>query len=136
MKKIAASNPYSFYYFEDSIIDLNIKGHPGLEQFYKNLLIRFKDRVLPKFCNYNSKLPCIVHSDYVIPKKANFKDYLDFTSEGKDVMYLQALVRIDLKLGSIQSLKFIDSLRVCPNKNILKTKIIQYIIYEKFAQIS
>ncbi|CAG9333027.1 unnamed protein product [Blepharisma stoltei] len=135
MKDISTANPYSFYYFEDSIVDLNFKGFPGLEHLYKSIFIRCKDLSLPKFCNEKSKLPYIVHSSYIIPKKENFSTGVRFTSEGKDIMYLQSLVRLDIEIGTKESLRFLESLDKCPNTQILKTRLIRTILNEKWEKI-
>ncbi|CAG9329793.1 unnamed protein product [Blepharisma stoltei] len=138
MNKIAATNPYSFYYFEDSLITLNLKGFPGLEKFYQNILMKCKHHSLKKFCDKQSRLPSIIHSEYILPKSENFSKKIKFSSdqEGKDVMYLNSLVRLDLTTGSKESLAFLDSLGKCPNGNILKTPIIQFILNEKWRKLS
>lgn len=129
--KLAQKNIYAFNSFENSIVPLNDKGFLGLDKFYKIILPRSKDSALPKFCNENIKLPITIQSDYIIPKAEDFMPKENYSSNGKAIMFLQTLIRLNLTLGSKDSLEFLDSLEDCPETSIFKTRIIKTILREK-----
>lgn len=133
--KTAQKNIYAFRSFEDSIVPLNEKGFKGLDKFYKIILRISDDTGLPKFCDEKVKLPIIIQSNFIIPKPKEFMDKDKYSSNGKAVMYLQTLIRLNLTLGSKDSLEFLDSLASCPETSIFKTRFIKTILREKWIRI-
>ncbi|CAG9329646.1 unnamed protein product [Blepharisma stoltei] len=134
--KMAINNMFCFYYLERSLIDLNYKGFTGLDKFYRIALKRCTNAHLPKFCNESVKLPITVYSDFINPKAENFMSMDNYTKEGKAIMFLQTLVKFNLTIGSRDSLKFLDSLRLCSDIDSFETPLIQHILNEKWIRVS
>lgn len=129
--KMAHENMFCFYYLERSIVDLNYKGFSGLDKFYRIIFRRSVNTSLPKFCDEKAKLPVYISSDFIIPKAENFMKMDMYTKEGKAIMFMQTLVKLNLTIGSNDSLHFLDSLKECEGSDVLETPLIQFILEQK-----
>lgn len=134
--KMAKENIFVFYYFEQSIKALNYNSFSDLDKFYRGILIKSPNPKLPKFCKDSVKLPIVIYDDFIMPNSENFMSSENYTAEGKAIIFLQTLVKMNLSIGSTESLEFLASLEDCTDVDSFDTPIIKTILREKWIRVS
>ena len=129
------TDPFSVGYLEDSIVKLNELGFKGLDNFYHAILFRAKDKLLPKFCEEESSLPILVHSRYFRPQIKDFFSSGDIAKFGVPLSFWQSALRIDVVIGSKDSIVFLESIVDSPNTNIFRTQFVQELVSYKWKYI-
>lgn len=131
MRLKVEENPYSIGYLEDSIIKLNELGFRGLDEFYKAIFFRTRDKLLPKFVDESVSLPIIFHSKSLGPQQKDFFNANDANNFGVPIVFWQSALKIDVVIGSSTSIAFLESILDCPNSEIFRTAFIKELILHK-----
>ena len=129
------NDPYSVGYLEDSVIKLNQVGFRGLDEFYESILYKATDKLLPKFCDEDVTLPIIVHSRTLEPQQKDFFSANEIANFGTPLTFMQSALKIDVVLGSSESISFLESISDCPNPYIFTTTFIRELILYKWALV-
>ncbi|OMJ83685.1 hypothetical protein SteCoe_15356 [Stentor coeruleus] len=133
LKRRVYSNNYALETLSDCLCDLNNKGFKGLDELYNECLIKSTDENLPEFCSKDVPLP-IVH--YELTMNINYKNFIaENNVKDKRISFLISTIRMNLEIGSQESLDFLKSLIKCSNTDIFKTKFIQTILNEKWKKV-
>ncbi|OMJ80809.1 hypothetical protein SteCoe_18864 [Stentor coeruleus] len=128
-------NPYTVNFLEESIIKLNELGFRDLDNFYDSILYKTKDRLLPKFCDEDVALPIMYFSRNLGPQQKDFFTPDQISNFGTPLAFWQSALRLDIVLGSRDSIIFLESLTECPNTNIFRTSFIREIILYKWKYL-
>lgn len=129
------NDPYSVGYIEDSIFELNKLGFTGLDNFYNSIMFRAKDTRLPKFCDENVKLPILINSWTLGPQQKDFFPPSLVTNFGKPIRFWQSALKVDVVLGSKNSIEFLESIINSPNCDIFTTLFVKELILHKWKYI-
>lgn len=129
------NNPYCFYYLENSLLELNKKSVPCLHKLYSIAMGKSFLETLPKFCIDDSSLPIEIEHESIIVEPSGFMPMENYASLGRSIKFTQTFVKINLNLGSQESIDFMESLIVCENKLIIKTELIQTILNNKWKRV-
>ncbi|OMJ85136.1 hypothetical protein SteCoe_13602 [Stentor coeruleus] len=129
------NNPFCFYYLEKSLLELNKKSVPCLHKLYGIAMGNSFLGTLPKFCIDDSYLPIEIESESIIIEPSRFMPLENYASLGRSIKFTQTFVKINLNLGSQESIDFMESLIICENKLIIKTELIQTILNNKWKRI-
>ena len=134
LKKRLPENNYALETLSDCLIDLNLGGFKGLEDLYNECLIPSKQKKLPDSCAENIELPIVT---YALTFQVNPEVFLGKNIEegGKRISFLISTIRMNLEIGSSESIAFLESLLKCSNTEIFKTKFIQAILNDKWTRI-
>ena len=130
-KEKSIKNPFCLYYLEDSLIELNKKSVSCLHKLYKIALGISFEKFNPKFCIESSNFPIILESSSILTDYTQFMPLKNYSVLGKAIIFKQTFIKINITLGSQESIDFIDSLLKCENKFIFNTQLIQIILNEK-----
>lgn len=119
----------------EHLILMQSKDFKALEKLYDNCFIpcTFSSSPLPDYCDEKVKLPKIVYSTSEDIEPENF---IEVNTNGtKRIKFMKCAFKISLEIGSKGSTEFLKSLASCGNKRIYRTKLIQYILKEKWDKI-
>jgi len=122
-------------FLESSLTNLNYKGYQCLDKLYDNLIMKSPAKLAMKTCSINQKLPLIVLSKNLEPSKEEFPLQEQIGDEGKVLEFYQSSIRFDMTSGSEESINFLDSIISTPNKNILKSRLIGFILEKKWDSV-
>ncbi|OMJ88149.1 hypothetical protein SteCoe_9968 [Stentor coeruleus] len=128
-------NPYTVNFLEESIVKLNLLGLRDLDDFYESILFRTKDRLLPKFCDENVTLPIMHFSRNLGPHQKDFFTHGQISNFGTPLAFWQSALRLDVVMGSRDSLIFLESIKDCPNTNIFRTSFVRELILYKWKYL-
>ena len=134
-KEKSIKNPFCLYYLEDSLIELNKKSVSCLHKLYKIALGISFEKFNPKFCIESSNFPIILESSSILTDYTQFMPLKNYSVLGKAIIFKQTFIKINITLGSQESIDFIDSLLKCENKFIFNTQLIQIILNEKWKKV-
>lgn len=128
-------NPYSLYYVESTLLELNHKSVPNLHKLYQLAMGKSFLTTLPKFCENIKDLPIVLESSSIISDHLQFMPIENYSSLGKAIVFTQTYIRINTTLGSQDSLDFMESLLKCENKRIFDTPLIRIMLKEKWKKV-
>ena len=118
----------------ENLLSINPLGFSILQDFYDSLLCSNTLSNFPSFCSTYTFLPKFAIHDEQIPDISWF-----FTSQisvGQvSIEFLSSKVKLNFETGSEESISFLQSLIVCPQPDIFRSKLIQYYIDEKWKMI-
>lgn len=124
-----AQNPYCLARIENNLIELNIRGDKGLENFYDALLYQDKSPYLPNYCSKSCTLPDLKFS------KSFESKALDCESvDHQPVFYYHSRAKISTT-GSSKSLEFLKSLTICPNDQVFKSSFVDILLQQKWQDV-
>ena len=135
-------NEFILESLNDCIVELNNQGFRGLDDLYRDCLIKNK-RDLPKFCRNNIKLPRIhfaasttVTSEEFFAKNEiedgqNSENFSEEEKIEQRIVFYTSCLRINLAVGSSESLEFLQSLLNCSNTDIFTTKYVKTLLEYK-----
>lgn len=134
LKERVNDNKYALETLSDCLCVLNNKGFKGLDELYNECLIKSPDENLPEMCAQTVALP-VVH--YELTMKVNPENFIgsERVEKGKRITFLISTIRMNVEIGSQESLDFLESLLNCSNTEIFKTQFIQTILYEKWEKV-
>ena len=125
LSKRLKKNPYCIVRIQKNLIELNLRGDKGLENFYKSLICQDKSSYLQKFCSDNISLPI-----YKFQKSFETKPLKENSLNLKPVVYYHSVIKLS-KTGSQQSLDFLRSLVNSPNPGIFESDFIDCYLSKK-----
>ncbi|OMJ82030.1 hypothetical protein SteCoe_17417 [Stentor coeruleus] len=135
LKGRISSNLYALETVSDCLIELNKGGFKGLDDLYSDCLIPVPaTEKLPDCCPEGLSLPIV---NYSLTMKVNSDLLIGPPSEDstKRITFLVSALRLNLEIGSKESIDFLKSLLICSNTEIFKTKFIQYILNDKWSKV-
>ncbi|OMJ80827.1 hypothetical protein SteCoe_18829 [Stentor coeruleus] len=135
LKCRVSDNLFALETLSDCLIQLNQGGFKGLDELYNDCLIPVPaSEKLPDSCDAGLKLPIV---SYSLTMKVNAEKFIGPPSEDSDkkITFLVSAIRMNLEIGSQESLDFLQSLLDCSNTEIFKTKFIQYILNDKWNKV-
>jgi WD40 repeat protein len=118
----------------DCIIDLNKGGFKGLDELYTDSLVICSQDDLPESTTGDIKLPQIKYGLTAVIDPLTFGVSKESLGE-KKITFLISTIRLNLELGSSESIEFLESLLECSNTEIFKTKFIQTILNDKWNRL-
>lgn len=119
----------------ETLADLNYKGYKCLDKVYFNLLVKSQSKSLPKACSLNQVLPIITLSDNFEPVTSEFGLRLLTGGDGKLVEFYQSAIKLDMAIGTQESIKFMDSIVRSPNDDIFKSSLMGFMLEKKWDDI-
>lgn len=133
LKARVVENNYALETLSDCLCELNKKGFKGLDELYNECLIKSPEK-LPIACAEDVSLPIV---SYSLTMKVNPVDFIGegVDEGGKRVTFLISTIRMNLEIGSQESLDFLESLLECSNTEIFKTKFIKTILNDKWDKV-
>ncbi|OMJ84807.1 hypothetical protein SteCoe_13994 [Stentor coeruleus] len=133
LKERVNENKYALETLSDCLCELNNRGYKGLDELYNECLIKSPES-LPETCAQSINLP-IIH--YELTMKVDPTKYIgsEKVDKGKRITFLISTIRMNVEIGSQESLDFLESLLNCSNTEIFKTQFIQTILYEKWKNV-
>ena len=135
LKEKISINPYSLFYLENSLLELNKRSVPGLHKLYKLCMGRSITRNLPKFCLSTDNMPIVIESSSIFTVPSEFMPMESYSNLGKAINFSHTYIKINNILGSSESIEFIDSLVMCENSEVFKTELIRTILMEKWKKV-
>lgn len=135
LKEKISINPYSLFYLENSLLELNKRSVPGLHKLYKLAMGASITKNLPKFCGNPDKMPIVVESSSIFTVPSEFMPMENYSNLGKAISFSHTYIKINNVLGSSESIEFIDSLLMCENSEVFKTQLIKTILMEKWKKV-
>ena len=130
-KRLVAGDFWAFYHIGSSLIGLNELSITSLDRVYELSLLKSQNKGLSKFCKENTGLPIVLSSLAPVIDESDFPDSSVFSSDGKAIAFAQSGFRLNLVLGSQDSIDFLESIENCENERIYYSKIIQIILNTK-----
>ncbi|OMJ86983.1 hypothetical protein SteCoe_11380 [Stentor coeruleus] len=133
LKARVIDNNYALETLSDCLCELNKKGFKGLDELYNECLIKSPEK-LPVACADDVSLPIV---SYSLTMKVNPENFIGqgISEGGKRVTFLISTIRMNLEVGSKESIDFLESLLECSNTEVFKTKFIKTILYDKWDKI-
>lgn len=133
LQRRVANNHFALETVADHLVELNLGGFNGLDEFYSACLIPKKKNV-PEVCDENASLPVVFYGLNQQIDPLNFAAACG-EDEGKKVTFLVSALRMNLEPGTRESILFLESLLECSNTEIFKTKFIQTILHDKWRRL-
>lgn len=128
-------DPYSVGFLEDSMIKLNELGFRGLDEFYNSIFYKTYDKLLPKFCDERVELPLVVQARSLGPQTKDFFSKDQITTIGTSLAFIQSALKVDVVLGSRNSIEFLESLTNSPNSEIFRTQFVRELVLYKWKYV-
>lgn len=120
----------------DDFYSLIRNGSMYLPEFLEAVFYVADDQALPRFCLVKESLP-IMHLSKSL--KIKLKHFMPKRTQGgceeNPVEFKVLPIRINIELGSADSIELLTSLISSANSRILRTNLIQYIIQYKWSRI-
>lgn len=129
-------NPFLLGFISDeSLIEMNKTSHRSLSKFYKCIFLKTQSERLPKFLGYSLSLPIYVHSDIIMPSYSSFYNSRHIKDVGQPVLYMRSVIKLNLEIGSQESILLLQSIANCRNIKILRTPFIKAYINDKWDRL-
>lgn len=133
MKNRWDKNPYSLTTISDSLIQLNYSSFDSLHKLYEFAFRKHFFTNLPPFCS-DVQLPIITYSDslevsskFILGPETNVAD-------GTAIVFEHSCFDLNMRLGSSDSVDFLESLIKCKNERIFETQLVRLILENKWEQ--
>lgn len=133
LRKRWAKDPYSLIYLSDNLTTLNNFGLDGLQKLYNFALRKSFLSNLPHFCK-DIALPIVFHSTTIETNSGAMLGPDADTSDGTAMIFEQTCFKLNLHLGSKESIEFMESVVNCKNEKIFETPLMQLILQEKWKK--
>jgi hypothetical protein len=122
---------------EDSFTGITEANLPSLSRFFNIMFSRVQDPSLNSYGYPNGEVPIVKLSPCPHIVQDNF--ILRSTSKQNNsetaLIYKQSALRLDLHLGSTESMRFVKSLRESEDAEVFRTALIQSILTLKWQQV-
>lgn len=136
LKTMLEENPFLLSFISDSsLITMNITGHESLPKFYNLIFREIQSEKLPKFLGYNLSLPIYARSVNMMPYTKHFYNDKYIKDNGQPVEYYRSVIKINLEMGSRESLALLKSVCQCKTIEIFNTMFIQAYIQDKWESV-
>ena len=132
LRKRVSSDVYALETLEGKMKEINLKGYKGLKKLYDACLIPITEG-LPGTCAKSVSLPVI---KYASSFNLSPKDIIGEAEGNTRIAFFTSTIRMNLEIGSKESIDFLESLSACPNTDIFKTKFIQTLLEGKWQKVS
>ena len=135
LRKKAQTDLYALESINSIIVDLNNKGFKGLDELYKFCLVQNYD-IDSKYVDGSVSLPLIKFADsYKVDESFYNLPKLRENDEKQRVKYFRSCLRLNLVIGSQESIDFLESIHDCNNHDIFDAKYIKTIIQYKWIEL-
>ena len=111
---------------------MNFTSHHSLPKFYNFIFRDYYSDQLPNFLGYNVGLPIYAHSFAMSPPSSIFFDKKYIKDTGQPVIYTRSVVKLNLELGSSESIALLQSVLECKNSQIFGTSFINAYVNDKW----
>ena len=134
LKRRVLKNYHALETLSDSLVELNKGGFRGLDELYNACLIFSPQKDLPTTCSEEVLLP---QTCFALTLKITPETFLgsNFVEGFKKINFLVSTIRMNLEIGSSESITFLESLLECSNTRIFKTKFIQTVLNDKWKRV-
>ena len=114
---------------------LNVIDYPYIVKLYDSLCIDASDAYLPRFALLEAKLPLLHISEHMLIYPSELLDPSMFTTTGRPICFSRSAIPLDIDLGTISSIRFMQSLLQCSDPQIFRTTIVQEYLQFKWTKI-
>lgn len=122
---------------EDSFTGITEANLPSLSRFFNIMFSRVQDTSLNSYGCPNGEMPIVKLSSCPHIKQDEFilRSTTKPNTDETALIYKQSALRLDLHLGSTESMRFIKSLRESEDPEVFRTPLIQSILHLKWHQV-
>ena len=129
-------NPYAICFMNNkSLIEMNQTSHVSLTKFYSLIFREVNSEKLPSFIRYNTRLPIYGHSYNMVPPYHIFFDEKYIKDNGEAVVFTRSVIKLNLELGSRESIDLLRSIRDCQNLEIFGTSFVMVYMRDKWERV-
>jgi hypothetical protein len=133
--EIAENNPKILASIEEDLSNLNNFSPPSLSMVYSLAFPVVSQRGLKNYGNLIDKSGVVITSPSYMIDENKFLMLKGETLEEISIVFRVSAFRMNLALGSLESLKFIDSLNNCSDNEVFRTQLVRSIILYKWRQV-
>ena len=133
LRKRAQTDMHALESINEEIVNLNRKGFKGLDELYKYSLIP-NNEISIHTCNASVHLPIIRFASSASVHEEIF-DLPKTNGEAQRIKFYRSCLRLNLAIGSQDSIDLLDSISNCPNTEIFDTRYIKTIIQYKWDMV-
>ncbi|OMJ92789.1 hypothetical protein SteCoe_4425 [Stentor coeruleus] len=123
-------NPYIACFIENSFIELTKESCAELDNFYHAIFFRSSEKSLPKIGETQDLL---YKSQYFEVNPLLM--LIEKNTESHTIAFYQSALQIYCEIGSTQSINYLESLVSTGNKEIFRSKLVEYILKDKWRQV-
>lgn len=136
-RELYSKNNTIFEYVGEILENLNRSSLRSLHILYDAAFPPVAHQNLPRFGKLLKKTPIIILSD---DPTINVENFLIVSNENDDladreIEFRQSLLKLDLDLGSSESIKFMKTLKLCKNNEVFRSELVKVILTYKWRQI-
>lgn len=131
LKKRWPKDPYSLIYISDCLTQLNNMGIDGLQKLYQFSFRESFIKNLPSFAR-NVSLPIVCRSGSIETNCNSILGPNADTKDGSALIFENSYFKVNMGLGSTDSIEFMESILDCKNERIFETPFVQLILKEKW----
>lgn len=133
---ISQSHPKILNSIESDLSLVNLFSTPSLSKIYNAAFPIVSQKGLKSYGNLIDKKGVIITNHSYLIDENNFLQAKGYdTLEEISVVYRSSAFRMNFRPGSLESLKFLDSLANCSDHEVFRTQLVKAIILYKWRQI-
>lgn len=134
--KSKRKNIKAYVVLENCLHKLNRIEYPYISKLYEGLFVKiFYDKDVPKFCKTEANLPRVYLAQQLVIDHSKLVDQDMFGNIGRPIVFYQSVFALDLELGTIGSIDFLQSLLSCSDVTIFRSKLITEYLQYKWSKL-
>lgn len=135
--EFSRGNERAYSALSNCLTSLTALDIPSIPRLYDTLFQRSKSLHLPNFVVHEkANLPSLCHSKSFLINVEKLLDKDNISSHGESVIFYQSLCPLNLDIGTIGSINFLQSILDCSYSEIFRSKLLNVLLRDKWERIN
>lgn len=134
-KDFTNKNKLAYVPLGKCLTQLNLLDISSIPKLYEMLFVRDESIHLPNYCVDGALLPKIFYSDYHLIDVETLLPKDSVSTHGQSIVFYHSLCPLDIDVGTVGSINFLESLLDCNYSEIFRSKFIQVLLRDKWDKI-
>ena len=135
--EFSRNNTRAYTHLANCLTDLTSLDIASIPRLYDTLFQQNKSLHLPHFClNEKANLPSLCHSKELLINVEKLLGKDCASSHGESIIFYSSLCPLDVEIGTVGSISFLQSLLSCRYPEVFRSKLLKVMLRDKWERVN